>query len=382
MSREAHAAATSMLCAAFGSDTQISRVRSVAGDRGRSAIHRLSLSGPSAPETVISKQLKVAAMPGDNEPLELFSSELASLQFLGGLDVANLVPTLHAYDPVERILLCEDLGELPSLADVLQGGDGAEADAALREYAETLGTLNGGTVACRDSLIDHRQALGLADDTTAWSDDVATLRSDLPEALSLLGLGIGSLIADDLDALVEDLTDESCWPSFTHGDPCPDNNVIESTGRVRFFDFEFSRVRPAMVDAAYLVVPFPTCWCVAQLPASMTEQLESTYRTSFARHVPEAREDARWGAAITAGSAAWMLSEICRRMPLLMENDRDWGLSTWRQRLLYRLPAFVELVERHGQRRALGELAGMVHRQLATEWEDTDRIAGYAAFGD
>src|SRR5680860_902476 len=351
MSREARRATTSLLRDTFGADAKITRVRSVGGDRGRSSIHRLSLSGESAPGTVISKQLKAATMPGDDEPLELFSSELASLQFLGRLDVGGLCPTLHAHDPWERILVCEDLGELPSLADVLQGNDGAAADAALREYAEALGTLNGATVACRDSLIEHRRALGLVDDNAAWSDDVAALRSELPEALSLLGLTIGPLISDDVDALVEDLTDESCWPSFTHGDPCPDNTVIDESGRIRFFDFEFSRVRPAMVDAAYVVVPFPTCWCVAQLPSSLTQQLESTYRTSFARHVPEARDDDRWGAAITAGGAAWMLSEICRRMPLLIEDDRDWGLSTWRQRLLYRLAAFVELAERHGQRR-------------------------------
>jgi hypothetical protein len=56
--------------------------------------------------------------------------------------------------------------------------------------------------------------------------------------------------------------------------------------RPAFFDFEFAGFRHALLDAAYLHLPFPTCWCVARLPDGLPDALETVYRQELAPAVP------------------------------------------------------------------------------------------------
>jgi len=53
--------------------------------------------------------------------------------------------------------------------------------------------------------------------------------------------------------------------SLVHGDPCPDNVLLFEDG-CRIFDFEISGWSSVVLDAAYLLAPFPSCWCLPAFP--------------------------------------------------------------------------------------------------------------------
>jgi aminoglycoside phosphotransferase (APT) family kinase protein len=64
---------------------------------------------------------------------------------------------------------------------------------------------------------------------------------------------------------------------LVHGDACPDNVRFLADGG-RIFDFETSGWGPVVLDAAYLLAPFPSCWCFATLPAEVAAPAMDAYR--------------------------------------------------------------------------------------------------------
>jgi hypothetical protein len=94
-----------------------------------------------------------------------------------------------------------------------------------------------------------------------------------------------------------------------------------------------------------------------------------TYRAELATHLPEAGDPVRFGRALTDAAAFWVVRDITTRLlEGALKEDQTWGISTWRQRLIHRLPAFVELAHRHDHLPALAETAEALHRRLTGRW--------------
>jgi Phosphotransferase enzyme family len=126
-----------------------------------------------------------------------------------------------------------------------------------------------------------RHDLGAQDDGALWMKDVQEVISAVDESLAWVGLSLTPDAAVELNQLQMGLTAQDAWVTFTHGDPCPDNNVVTADGSVVHFDFEFARARPALVDGSYVVVPFPTCWCVNAIPSALRSEITDTYRADL-----------------------------------------------------------------------------------------------------
>ena len=68
----------------------------------------------------------------------------------------------------------------------------------------------------------------------------------------------------------------------------------------RIFDFEISGWGPVVLDAVYLLAPFPSCWCFARLPAEVAAPALDAYRAV----VPAGFElGPDWDAAMAAAVA-------------------------------------------------------------------------------
>ena len=87
---------------------------------------------------------------------------------------------------------------------------------------------------------------------------------------------------------------------FSPGDLCPDNNLL-TAGGVRLLDFEAAGIYSVFLDAAYIRMPFSTCWCVFRLPADLSEDAEAAYRQQVSAVLPQLADDAGLG----RGPAAW-----------------------------------------------------------------------------
>jgi len=109
-------------------------------------------------------------------------------------------------------------------------------------------------------------------------------------------------------------------------------------GVCRIFDFETSGWGPVAFDAAYLLAPFPSCWCFASLPAEIAGLALDAYRARL--EAEGIGLGAEWEDLTTAVLAGLLIA----RGPMLAEalgQDSEWGTTTIRPRLLTWLRSFT-----------------------------------------
>jgi hypothetical protein len=143
---------------------------------------------------------------------------------------------------------------------------------------------------------------------------------------------------------------------------------------LRFFDFEFAGFRHALLDAAYLHLPFPTCWCVARLPDGLPDALEAAYRRELASACAPARDDAAFARAMTHAVAYWTLASVNWGMKRALESNGQWGISSVRQRHPLRLSNFADRAERLGHLPALAQTARALAAKLRELWPADETV--------
>ena len=73
--------------------------------------------------------------------------------------------------------------------------------------------------------------------------------------------------------------------ALSPADACPDNNVSTPDGLV-LLDFEQATVRHVAWDVAYLLLPWPSCWCSWDLPADIANATVARWRAAVAPTIP------------------------------------------------------------------------------------------------
>jgi hypothetical protein len=145
--------------------------------------------------------------------------------------------------------------------------------------------------------------------------------------------------------------------------------------RCRIFDFETSGWGPVVLDAAYLLAPFPSCWCFASLPAEVAAPALDAYRAVIQASGIDLGPD--WDVAMTAALAAWLVARG-EMIITLLDEDEEWGTTTLRPRLLTWLRTFIEAAGRTGALPRLRALAEALYDALRSRWPQTV-IAAYPA---
>jgi hypothetical protein len=230
---------------------------------------------------------------------------------LGAAGPLGVVPRLLAVGDDPPLVVMEDLGSAPSVADRLLGGDPDAADAALVSWGTALGRLHAGTYADR---------LAIAARFTEAENEVAGRGSGDAFSLGVEGsldhaTAVWAANAEALDiarppdvrALAAALAG-SDHQALSPADACPDNNLLTDDG-CRLIDFEWSEVRHPAWDAAYLSVPWPTCWCSWRIPDASAERALDAYRGAAADGLPYVASDA-FADDIAAALACWALVSV------------------------------------------------------------------------
>ena len=259
---------------------------------------------------------------------EAFGTELASLEYLAGMPVP-VAPRFLGADLNAGILLMEELPAGRSLANSLLLGDRPTATADLVAYATALGSLHGWSIG-RTAEFEQARARysSAADPQPWWLDKIERERGQFLRVASRLGVATAG-VDREIDGLVRTLRG-SRYRSFVHGDLCPDN-VRLADGRMRIFDFEESSLGSAALDAAYLLAPFPSCWCFASVPADIADLAMGAYRSALQASDVEVGDD--FDTELTAALAGWVVARgtLIERA---LERDGDWGTTTIRPRLM------------------------------------------------
>jgi Ser/Thr protein kinase RdoA (MazF antagonist) len=253
-----------------------------------------------------------------------FASEAAGLEVAAG---TGLSPDFLAASEDARVVVMSDLGSGPSLADVLltEPGDTAEpaadaAGSALLGWAGACGRLSAGGAARRvrfDSLRSrYLGGLPAARRGTGLADHVLRVE----ERARLLGVPVPAGLDAELTEVARVADGDGPYPVFSPGDICPDNNVLTDAG-VRLLDFEDAGFHSVFLDAAYIRMPFSTCWCVFRMPDPLAAAVESAYRSEVCAVWPELADDSVWHPGVRRAVAAWTMSSMWWLLRLSLSGD-------------------------------------------------------------
>jgi hypothetical protein len=327
----------------------------------------------------------VKSYPGDEDGPASFAAEAAGLAVAAG----GLAPELLAADPASLTVVMSDLGSGPSVADVLLGDSAPAASRALLDWAAACGRLSAGA-AGRLADFDtakSRYLAGRPDEAYAarLRERVLTAGEQAARLAARPGGGLAGLrVPDGLTAelrTVAGTVDAARFPIFSPGDICPDNNLMTGRG-IRFLDFESAAVYSAFLDAAYIRMPFATCWCVFRLPFALAAAAESAYREQVAGVHPELADDGIWAAGLTSAVAAWTLSSMYWLLPRSVAGDGEMNPGQesprFRQLIRYRWQVLAAELERAGGLPALAELTDSL--LAATSAWAADELPLYPAF--
>ncbi len=384
-------AAQAALAYVWGGPVRLGKAETL-GERGRNLTLRCPVreAPDCSPASVIIKasvgEGAQAFDPADDSlgsPAWRFYNEWAGAELVGGLGtVPALGARLYAADRKAGIVITEDLGAGDCLADRMQGTDRQALETGLFAYARSLGRLHAATMGREAEWMRRRATLGGAEqererEGVRWlRENVAPFQAQC-EALGVtLAAGFGAEAAQ----VVSTLDAPGPFLAFTPGDTCPDNHRFVADDALCFFDFEFGGFRHALLDAAYLRAPFPTCWCVSRLPPGLTPRLEETYRAELVRGCPEAGDDALFFPALMCANAYWTIASVSWNLEEALKEDSRWGLATARQRHPLRLANFAEASEQFGVLPALAATARALEARLRALWAGGEDMPLYQPF--
>lgn len=320
----------------------------------------------SADGTVVVK-----AYPATTAGKESFAAEAAGLEFITGTGAG---PDLLAADPAHRVIVMSDLGTPPSLADLLLEASPSRAGQALLDWAQACARLAVKTAGRRQQLAD----LASAGAARHW---LARRIREVPALLAGLSIEPPARLADDLSE-VESLLTPGPFDVFSPGDICPDNNLITTEG-IKFIDFESAEFHSAFLDAAYLRMPFSTCWCVFRLPAGLGHAAEARYRDLLGEAFPDLAADEIWQPGVRRAMAAWTLHAMTYLLDRCVLEDESMNplatqAPTGRQLLRYRWRQLAAELDQAGE---LPAIAAMMDALLtATQSWPVPGLPLYPAF--
>jgi hypothetical protein len=355
----------------------------------RSTVARVQVdAGPKGtPTTVIVKQVR--AESGESGSAEhdrarrRLLTEVTTLDFLGSLPTPiSMGPRLLGVDLDAGVLVLEDLGEGVSLADLLTGDDSGAATAALNAYARSLARLHAETVGRAEAFaaIGRKYGHVPAPGSNPLEKGVADMVPRFKQACDLVSVPLDEAFQRDAATIDRALSDPGPWLALNVSDACPDNHVLQGKS-VRFFDFEFSNYGHALLDGAYLRVPFPTCWCAARIPDDVQAQAERIYRMELASACPLAAVDEEFEEAMLMACARWTIATVSWTLERTVREDDLWGLLSHRQRHILRLESLARSLEASGRLSEIKRVAAALARELRTRWPNIEaQMPLYPAF--
>jgi hypothetical protein len=379
------AAAERILSANLGCQIQVTAVERLSEPERRNLLLRcLTSPNEDLPTSFILKKAEIEALKADDPDswdTRRFFSDWVGAQFLSTLPGNPLHgPRFYGGDQALGFFILEDMGEHRSLVEPLLEGEAAAAEETLLNYATRLGKLHADTVGKAAAFEQLFQTVSST--LKPFGPKVDELQQQIQKLQALLetlGIRLETDLGPELETIIDTIVNPGPFLAYIHSDPCPDN-VFASTGSLRLIDFEFGRFSHALIDAVYSRMIFPTCWCANRLPPAVISRIERRYRLQLSRGCPEAQEDSLFETALVTSCGSWLLNTLSWQLERALDEDREWGISTIRQRVLARLEAFITTSEEFGHLPAFRGISSRLLELLNQRWPETAPLPLYPAF--
>jgi len=293
--------------------------------------------------------------------------EPAGLEVAGGQGTPRL---LAVTDPAGVVL--EDVGTGDDLAELLLGTDPAAAADGLRRWAAALGALHARTAACgaqlQEALDRSAVRLGLPALPAAGTPAMLARAADaLAVDLPLLGVSPSDHALAELRGLDGLLGGPPQAWALTPSDACPDNNRLTSEGLI-LLDLEGAQLRHVAWDAAYLLVPWPSCWCSWRLPVEVAHAALESWRAAVA--LPYARDPA-FGNDLRTVLLGWAMTSAGWFVRRAAQDDPPQPATPTRKAMVqHRLAAVAKLPYRQ-----LPALAAFAQELLQATYDAWGEVA-------
>ena len=364
--RAADAELVAAAAAAVG--RQLSEPVRLSGGSERSAVLRCH---DPAGGTVIVK-----AYPQTRRGEESFTAEASGLAMAAG---TGLAPELAGADSAELVVVMSDLGDGMTLADLLLGDAAGDVSGAVLSWAHACGSLAVAASGQLDLLPGLRARYSRGQPRWPALSDLADSIRLAPERAAMAGVAAPQGLAAEL-AEIAGAVESGEFGVFSPGDICPDNNLVTPAG-VRLLDFEVAGVYPVFLDAAYIRMPFSTCWCVFRLPEGLSQAAEAVYRELVSEIWPELAQDEVWQAGMRRGIAAWSMHSmgwLWRSIAADFPLDEERTSPRARQLIRHRWRALLSALEPSGEFPAVAELTRLL--LAATDGWDAAALPLYPVF--
>ncbi|MFC5824169.1 hypothetical protein [Nonomuraea insulae] len=265
-------------------------------DLGGSARSQVLRCGTTGGGTVVVKAYQDASG---------FAAEAAGLAIAAGSG-----PDLLAVDHSFPLIVMSDLGAAPSLADLLLSDSPRAATEGLFTWARAYGRIAVAGAGRRPEWERAYTAHARPGPRRGFSPDLSDLGEILPEPPPGLDADLAALGAN-----------AERYRVFSPGDICPDNNLLTPAG-MRVLDFESAGYHSAFLEAAYMRMPFSTCWCVFRLPPGMSARLEDVYRQEVISIHPDLSDDVLWETGVRRATATWIVFMTWVLLARARQRDR------------------------------------------------------------
>jgi thiamine kinase-like enzyme len=330
-----------------------------------------------APRNVIIKQVR-----GDYDPARLdswdtrrFFRDWAGAELLTSLPGSPRGARFLAGDRELGFIVLEDLGEgQRSPLESLLARNAKRAVAELEQYVLALARMHGAT-------LQHQGA---------YAAVIGQLQRRQPPApLEYFGqhsahelcaaLPLSDDVAELLHAAVARVEEPGPFQALIHGDPCVDNSLFVGD-ELRFIDFEMARFGHALLDAVYVLAPFPTCSCAGRLPDSLACELLEQYRVALGQYASAANDVGAFQQAVLDACDAWLVYRLGWLLPEAQSGTREWRIGTTRARLLSALEQYALAARRYAGTPRLLDFAQRLLPDLRQRWPEATSLALFPAF--
>ena len=300
--------------------------------------------------------------------------EESALRLLADRQVSGAVRLLGV-SPEPVLLVLADLGTGATLADRLLAEDPVAAEAAVLAWAARLGGLQAATTGAREEFASRLAesspsgAPALDTSSEAVAEASAALARDLPR----LGVPVPPAALEELRGLADalDVGTPGSPGGLVPGDTCP-SNAVESAEGLVLLDFEGAEYRHLAWEAAYLTVPWPSCWCSWRLPEPLVARALAVWQQAVAPVVPVVTSPAFRDDLVQATlgwvfiSTGWMLGAALDGDPPPADPARRQVVPRRRALLQHRLGQVAR--QDSSVLPALRELAARTHAATLREW--------------
>ncbi|MDP1724344.1 MAG: phosphotransferase [Alphaproteobacteria bacterium] len=370
----------------------------------RNLILRIEFKGKTEQlsQTLIFKESVPDVEDKDEDDKEIFGRfcrDWAGLEFMSTEDQAqSITPRFYGGSVPNRFVLLEDLGQNHiSLVDSLTGYNRQEAESALTRFVTSLAKFHAFGIGRTDVYAAILKRLN--ENAETWQEDYKTQKEEAHQfiirALNKLEIKAPAAFDEELDLIFKNSLEPGAFTTLVHGDICPDNvfdNPVKN--KLHIIDFEWSVVKNAMLDATYLRMSMPTCWCAKAFPPTLIDSLEVLYRQELEKNLSKAFDDDVYYNAYTLACGQWALTAFMNAGGVL---DEDFNMGTgpipvgnrWnkdanlaRPRVLSRLKAFIEVSLKYNKLPELRSIAEKVLAKITERWVDSKPLDLYPVFVD